>query len=414
MTLNKQERSTFLLLLLGAVCIGFVQSAFQIQDIVAKKALNALDWQVTILVMLWPLSNLFSIWWGKILEHSDSLSKYFLLLAFLGRLPIILMIFVSSYYPYLGLMILMFSFNALMSPAQNTIFQTTFSRKNRGTAFGYMSSLAVLTALLVSYFTGRILDVNESYFQYYFVIVAIFGALGAFFLSRIKIRKNSRKEKAFPTRKELVSGPVKRALELLKNNHEFAYFERSYFVYGIGFMVLLPAIPKYLVDYLQMDYTQTFFAKGVLSQLGILLLAPLAGKIFSKKSPMQFNGFTFGLLSLYPAVLLISSFFLNFDFVNYLVYLAFVIFGIAMSGIFISWNISSIYFAADEDVAMYQSIHVTLTGLRGLFAPFLGYAILEIVGIQAVFITSMLLFLLSSYLNFRQYNKKQKKVALQT
>jgi MFS family permease len=412
MNLNSQEKRTFLLLVLGAVGIGFIQSAFQMQDIVAKKTLNALDWQVTVLVMLWPLSNLFSIWWGKILEHSGSLSGYFLLLAFLGRLPLLLMIFVSSYYPFMGLMILMFSFNALMSPAQNTIFQLNFRKENRGTALGYMSSIMLLTALLVSYFAGKLLDLNESYFRYYFVVVAILGMIGALIYSRIKIRKlNRRMEKAFTSWRELLYGPVKRSLELLKSNKEFARFEGAYFIYGIGFMVLLPAIPKYLVDFLQMDYSQTFLAKGVLSQLGILLLAPLAGKIFSTRNPVQFNGFNFAFLSLYPTVLLLSSFFLNSYIALQLVYVAFIIFGIAMSGVHISWNISSIFFAGDEDVAMYQSVHVTLTGLRGMFAPFLGYALLELIGLRAVFITSMFMFILSSWLNFRQYTCIKKKVA---
>jgi len=414
MHLNKQERATFLLLLLGGFYNGFVFSAFQIQDVIAKKALHALDWQVTLLVMLWPLSNLFSIWWGKLIEHSHSLSKYFLIAAFLGRLPLVLMIFVSSYYDFLFLIVLLFSFNALMSPAQNTIFQTNFTQENRGPAFGYMSSLMILISLIATYMTGKLLDVNESYFRYFFVVIAIFGTLGSIVFSKIKINKIKRSEKAFPNMKLLIIGPIKRSIEVLKKNSEFACFERSYFIYGIGFMVILPAIPKYLVDYLQMGYSQTFLAKGVLSQVGILLLAPIVGRIFSRRNPIQFNGFTFGLLSFYPAILLVSSFFLNYSLSNYLVYLAFIVFGIAMSGVFISWNISSIFFAGDEDVAMYQSVHVTLTGLRGLFAPFLGYVILQLLGIRAVFITSMFMFILSSYLNFRQFKASQKKVVLET
>jgi len=410
MHLNRQEKETFLLLLMSAFCIGFINSAFQIQDVIAKKALNALDWQVTLLVMLWPLSNLFSIWWGRVLEHSHNLSGFFLLLGYLGRLPLVLMMFVSSFYPFLALVILMFSFNALMSPALNTIYQTNFTHKNRGIAFGFMSSLIILISLIATYITGKLLDVNETYFRYFFVIAAIFGTIGAIIMARIRINKNKRSDKAFPNKKQLLLSPVKRSIEVLKKNKDFACFERNYFVYGIGFMVILPAIPKYLVDYLQMDYSQTFLAKGVLSQLGILLLAPLAGKLFSRINPMKFNAITFGLLSLYPLILLISSFFIGQVYTNYLVYLAFIVFGIAMAGVFISWNISSIYFAGNEDVAMYQGLHVTLTGIRGLFAPFLGYAILELLGMKAVFFTSMFMLMLSSYLNFLQFKTSQKKI----
>ena len=115
--LNSSEKKTFLLLVIAGFLNGFIISTFQIQDVIAKKALHSLNWQITILVMLWPISNIFSIWWGKILEHSRSISKYFVLTAIVGRLVLIFMLFVNNYYQYLGILIVLFSFNALISPA---------------------------------------------------------------------------------------------------------------------------------------------------------------------------------------------------------------------------------------------------------------------------------------------------------
>ena len=112
MKLNQVEKRTFFLLVLAAFFNGFIFSSFQIQDIIAKKALHAYDWQITILVMLWPISNLLSIWWGKILEHSKSLSKFFVLTAFVGRLSLIFMLWVHNYYQYLVILIVIFSFSA--------------------------------------------------------------------------------------------------------------------------------------------------------------------------------------------------------------------------------------------------------------------------------------------------------------
>ena len=97
----------------------------------------------------------------------------------------------------------------------------------------------------------------------------------------------------------------------IDTNKHFAEFERNYFIYGIAFMIILPAIPKYLVDYLNMDYSQTFLAKGVISQLGIMLLAPIAGRIFDRQNPAFFAFMTFACLSLYPAILFISTFLLG-------------------------------------------------------------------------------------------------------
>lgn len=389
---------------------GFVMSSFQTHDIIAKKALNAMDWQITILVMLWPLSNLFSIWWGKILEHTNSISKYFILTGIVGRMVLILMLFITNYYQYLAIMILVFSFNAFISPAQNSILQSNVKQQNRGKLFGYSASIITLVGVSTSFFAGKMLDINENWFRYFFAAVGVFGLLHSIFMSRIRVKKNHNDDKAFISVREVIIKPIKRSLEVLKNNHEFALFQRNYFIYGIAFMILLPAIPQYLVEYLQMDYSQTFLAKGILSQIAILFLAPLTGKFFDTKNPALFTAFTYFVLSLYPLFLFISSLFLGRSFVNLIVYFAFFLYSVAMSGIVISWNISSIFFAGDENVSMYQGVHVTLTGLSGMIAPFLGLAVMETLGVRAVFCLAFLLFIFAGCLNIKlYYHMHQKK-----
>ena len=405
-----EEKKTFRLLLIAGILNGFVFSAFQLQDVIAKKALHAYDWQITLLVMLWPLSNLFSIWWGKILEHSKTISKYFVLTAFAGRLILLFMLFVKNYYHYLSILVILFSFNALISPAQNSIFQRNFQPKNRGFSFGLISSLTTLMLIVSSFIAGRMLDSNENWFRYFFALVGCIGCVSSLIMSMVKIDKKGQYRKDPLTIKQLVYQPIKRTIEVLKKNHHFALFQRNYFVYGAAYMILLPAIPKYLVEYLNMSYTETFLGKAVISQVGILLLAPFAGTIHDKKNPAYFTFQAFAMLSLYPLIFYISSFFIGTSFVNYLVYFGFFVFGIAMSAIMISWNISSICFAGDEDVSMYQSVHVTLTGLRGLIMPGIGFFLLKFFGIRTVFFSAFIIFLLASALSYQLYLKMDKKV----
>ncbi len=404
MELNKLEKRTFLFLILASIFNGFVMGTFNVQDVLAKKALDALDWQITILVMLWPLSNLFSIWWGKALEHSKSITKFFLITGFIGRLCLLFMLWVNNYYQFLVIMIVLFSFNALISPARNSIYQNNILKKNRGKLFGYTASIVTLIAVIFSYTSGKLLDIQEDWFRYILAFVGIAGLISSLLMAMIKLDKKKYIEAPLKLR-ELFLKPILRTKELLKNNKDFAIFQRNFFIYGIGFMIILPAIPKFLVEYLQMDYSQTFMAKGVISQLGILLLAPLAGTIHDKKNPAFFTSITFFSLGLYPLILFISSYFIGAQYVNYLVYLAYLVFGIAMSGIVISWNISSIFFAKDEDVSMYQSVHVTLTGLRAIFVPFIGYLLLKLFNLHVVFGISVIMFWTASILSFRHYLK---------
>ena len=383
---------------------GAILSAFLTQDIIAKKALAAQDFQITLLVMLWPLSNLFSIWWGKALEYSKSISKFFVFSAIFGRLILILMLFVKDYPSYLIIMILVFSFNSLISPAQNIILQNKFRPQNRGITFGYTASVITVVMILVTYITGKYLDIDQNYFKIFFVFVGIMGFFSMLALALIKVDKKSLPHEPLSFGKIFIQ-PLTRMFELLKRDKNFALFQRNFFIYGIAYMILLPAIPKYLVDYIGLDYSKTFIGKAILSQLGILILAPLAGKIHDKKSPPHFTMYVFAMLSLYPIALLVSSFYIGQAFDLYIIYFAFILFGIGMAGMVIAWNISSLYFAGSEDVSMYQSTHVTLTGVRGIFFPIIGLFIMRTFGMRAVFSTAAVIFFIASYFSWRLHKK---------
>jgi len=226
MKLGIIEKRTFWLLMLASFFNGFVFGTFNIQDVVAKKALLALDWQITILVMLWPLSNLFSIWWGKALERSKSISKFFVITAFVGRLVLLLMLWTYSYYSYLIIMIFVFSFNSLISPAQNSIYRHNISDHNRGTLFGYTVSLVTLVAIVFSYSAGKLMDINEDWFRYIFSVAGLMGCLSALLMAMIKI-ENKKFDSTKLKLKEFLLTPVLTTVSILKKNKDFAIFSKE-------------------------------------------------------------------------------------------------------------------------------------------------------------------------------------------
>lgn len=76
-----------------------------------------------------------------------------------------------------------------------------------------------------------------------------------------------------------------------------------------------------------------------------------------------------------------------------------------MAGVNVSWNMGSIFFAGNEDSSMYQSIHVTLTGVRGIFAPLLSLLIKRIFNVYAVFIAAIIFFLLAALSSWFSYKE---------
>jgi len=410
--LSPLEKQTIVFFLVATFFNSMIGSVSNVQDIIARKALSALDWHITLLAMIWPLSNFFSIWWGKILEQSPHKSKFFLFVAFAGRLPLVFSIFIDNIYHFMFFLIVMLSFNSLLLPAQNSLIQSNFRPSIRGKLFGISVSLATFVTVIFSYFAGKLLDINESAFRYLLILAGLSGFIGAIILYFVPFGNQYVSDKRKINYRELILSPLIRTSDLLKKNQNFAYFERNFMIYGIGFLILVPVIPVFLVDNLKMDYSSTFLAKGVIAQLGLLIFSPVAGKFHDIKHPFLFMTYAFGTLAIFPLLLFISFYVNTINIAVIIVFAAYLIYGIAMSNINISWNLGSIYFAGEEDASMYQSVHVTLTGIRGILMPLLSLLIMRTLGISAVFVVSFFALLTASFLSYKRFrvNIQKKKL----
>lgn len=407
--LNPLERQTARLLLWSALFNGIVFSLNQTQDIIARKALQAAVWQLTVMAMVWPVSNFMSIWWGRIFERSRHKSRYFLLVGVFGRLSLIYGLWLTGMNEFMLLLALMFSFNALLIPAQNSIYQKNLEPGHRSKIYGYTISLGMLVAIGFTFLAGRWLDINENAFRWILAITAGAGFIASLLLSLIKIRQPQQDNNVQPLLwRDVVRDPVRRSLSLLKENKPFACFERSFSIYGMGFIMIQPVLPIFLVDMLKLSYTGNFIAKGIISQIPLLLLSPYLGKWHDRLHPFRFIGVFFSILALFPLMIILSYLTLKWHLLSViLVYLAYVLFGLAMAGINIAWNMGSIFFAGSEDASMYQSVHVTMTGIRGVIAPLLGLLLLKTTGLASVFAVSSAFLITASYLSWKDYKRLQ-------
>lgn len=406
LNLNKKEKRSFILILISSIFYGVFLGILRIRDIIARKALNANDLQLSFIVMIFPVANFLSIWWGKILENSKSKSKYFLMISIFGRLFLVAGVWVVTANQFLVLLAFVLIFHAAFIPARNSIYQTNIREKNRGQLFGIALSVSTLILMAFSYYAGRVLDASETNFHYLIAGVGILGFFNSFILYFIKndTPDNTGNSKNI---KKLILDPVKRMKKILITNKEFAVFELSFILYGMGFILMMYAIPIYLVDILKLTYTTSFLAKAVVANIGILLLAPFMGKLHDRWHPNLFNVFAFLLLITYPLFLLISKYMPTENMILISVYGSFLFFGIARAAVSIAWNMSSVYFAGEEDSSMYQSIHVTFTGIRGVLAPLLGFAIKKVFDVYGIFIAAILFFILAASVSYGGYKKRK-------
>ena len=401
------EKQSTVLLLVAALFNGVVQSLNQTQDIIARKALHAQDWQLMLMTMIWPISNFLSIWWGRIFEKSCHKSRYFLVAGIVGRLSLVYAIWITTMNEYMVLLGLVFSANSLLIPAQNSVYQKNICASRRAKVFGYTISLGMIVSIAVTFLGGRLLDVQEQSFRWILVATGFCGFISCAVLSLIRIQDPVGHPNCEPLAwRQQLFDPIKRTLTLLKENKQFAAFERSFSIYGMGFIMMQPIIPIYLVDKLKLSYTNNFLAKGILSQVGLLLLSPLIGKIHDRMHPFKFISRSFALLMVFPLLFVVSSLWAGESIIPVvIVFIAYFIFGVAMTAVNVSWNMSSIYFAGNDEASMYQSVHVTMTGIRGLIAPILGFTLLRVFNITAVFVVAAGFLGWAAAISYRDYNR---------
>ncbi len=405
--LSPVERSTASLLIWAALFNGVVQSLGQTQDIIARKALHAQDWQLMLMTMIWPISNLFSIWWGRVFEKSCHKQRILLLAGVIGRLTLVYAIWLSTMNEYLVLLALLFSANSILIPAQNSIYQRNVDVSRRAKVFGYTTSVSQLISVAFTFAAGRLLDLDEQSFRWVLVATGLAGFMHAAFLSFIRIQEPVLKPSCEKINwRETALAPIKRTFKLLKENHQFAAFERSFSIYGMGFIMMQPIIPIYLVDRLQLSYTTNFLAKGILSQMGLLLLSPMIGKIHDRVHPFRFISGSFAMLMFFPLLIVVSSLWQGSTVMpTVFVFIAYAVFGVAMAAVNMAWNMGSIFFAGKEDASMYQSVHVTMTGIRGLIAPVLGFTLLRLFGITMVFVVAAGFLLWAALISYRDHRR---------
>jgi hypothetical protein len=426
MSASAIERKTFYLHIVSQIFNGFAIGILLLQDVILKKTLGGSDFHVLMLSFFLCTAFLVSIYGTEIVNRSSNPARTIIILGFTAKFfLLILPIFKNPVYYIFCLSVTAYIDSMLLS-SWNIVFKHNYSDKNRSRYFSYVTTISVLVTLITLTLFGYLMDLDSNLYNICFPIAGIFGMLTYYNLSKM-IRYSlvqfprevfrTVNTYSFKLLKDTLVLPWRLTKKILSENKQFLRFESFFFLYGVAFMVISPAIPVYLVDHLQLKYTPISFAKGMVFHSALIIFTPLMGKYHGSGNPTKFCGYIFLILTFYPLLLLLAKYssYLNFFIEkNYLVYLAHFIFGLGMSGVSISWALSSIYYAPKFEESNYQAIHITLTGVRGSFSPFLGYFIMKLFAIEYTFILSSILFILGGLLMLKESLRKNPQKQLKT
>ena len=246
-------------------------------------------------------------------------------------------------------------------PLLTQIYQDNYPEQSRGRFFSRTVMIRIVSAAAFAYGAGQLLSWNIGAFRALLVVFCAALLFSSWCLAQI------------PSSPLHVSGgrhPF-RALKYARDDEMFRTTLIAWMLMGFANLMMLPLRVEYLANPrygLAMRPDTIALLTGVVPNLARLVMSPFWGWLFDRANffvlRMSLNlGFALG----------IASFFTS-DSMQGLV-LAAVVFGISVAGGDVAWSLWVTKVAPPERVADYMSVHTFFTGIRGLVAPIVGFAL---------------------------------------
>ena len=394
-----------------------------LESIVLRKTLGGSPELVALLLSLGMGSFILSPFCWSYLRRCNP-RKVLMVLGALGHCSLVLIAFTSSPLIFVFAVSIPALVPLVFLPLRNTIIERNHSAHVRGKTYAYISAYAVLVVVIMSQVTGFALDWKPDLYRLLFPVAGVAGSLSLLYYAKIKIRRlqhpvvlsvNEKRDSVIRT----FLKSVRDVFRVLKENPAFRKFERNFFIYGIGFLMTQPVVVIFAVDHLKATYASAAVAIFVIPTITQVISLPVWGRMLDRFGASKTAGFTNLLFALWALLLFCAALETNL----LLFFVSYAVFGIALGGMDVVWNIGPIEFCGRRNISekpvageagSFTAIHSMLVGIRALFAPWLGVAALWLFGVQAAFLIACGFFATACILMFKLHSTLKTKGAAPT
>lgn len=269
----------------------------------------------------------------------------------------------------------------LRQPFFTDLYGELYPEDRRAKMIALGLRLNLMIALLMGLLYGWRLDEDLGNWRWITGLCTVILASGSILLSRL------------PGRRVIPRGDAWwQAMAIPFRNPIFVYVETSWMLVGFGNLWTLPLRAVYLAE----KERGLGLSPGTVTLL--LVIIPVAVRLmFNPLWAKLYQRLSFPALRLSINLFFISSVPLYFisDRMGILI-LASVLFGMGTSGSPFIWQLWVTRIVSQSETRIYQSAHAFLAGIRGVIAPFVGFAVLQGLSFRTMGFISALLALLAS------------------
>ncbi len=406
---NINEQNAYRIHLWYSIIDGIILGVLALNEFVFLKSLKGTSFQVGFLFQFSVLVLVVSVVLNEFVNRTKNKIKLLKIIALITRLPLIFIAFFPAdnaemynntmfHWIFLSIFLIYYSANPVIYPIINLILRNAYKNENFGRYYSHASMVNKIVMMVITFLYGILLDKYLSTYLFVFPIISILGIWALFTLSKIPFPQINEVMEKTSIKKSILSS-LRRMSSTLKGNKSFKDFELGFMFYGFAFMGTVGVIAIYFDKALNLNYSSIAFYKNAYNLIAIIVL-PFFGKLIGKVDPRKFAIYTYiGLAGYVLFIGLTELIPYHVEIWGITIYATLLI-AIVSNGLFAAtmallWYIGSAYFCKPHEAADYQSIHLTLTGLRSFFAPIIGIVLYEWFGFFITFMIGFLLLLVA-------------------
>ena len=369
---------------------AFVSLTGPYTGLVLRRELGATPLQLSLLHSANAACLLLSFALARLVDARRPL-PYVVWPGFLARGLFLLVPFIDSPWPFVGILVAASLLGTVASPAQTALVQQVYPREDRGRALGTVRVVGGLAGLGLAVLAGHLQGWLSH--RWVFPCAAVLGMAASLCLRRLPVAEA-------PAGAPAERPALRDAWALLRADASYRRLLLASFVFGAGVWIQMPATPLLLADVLQVSAAHIGMFSAA-AAVAALAGNAVWGRLVDRRSSLVALRAVYLVGTLTPLIYFFST-------STWMIAAASVTESLMATGLDLVWMLTVIDFAGRRRAAQYAAVAATLAGVRGVVCPLLGAVVIETLGVQAVYLVAAAFMAAGAWMVSRQIAHAQK------
>jgi len=353
------------------VALSLMEGGFV--SVVAAKAFDVPPWVIAVISAAPMFGNLSSYFWNQIAAARPKVP----ILTILQTLVLLCVVAIAvsprtdaSTWVLLTSVVLARILIAGILTVRSVTWSLNYPRALRATVTSRLQALASLVVVVATSIAGLVLDAHPENFRWLYAAGAVFGGIGVWAFRSVQV-VGEKRQQVLERRGQRDPTGRNSFAAILRADPRYARYQWHQFVSGAANMMIEAPLVYLVTKQIGASYVASIGIVMLIPFMLNLATMPLWARYLDRVHVAEFRArqnllWVVGVVIMFWGALTLS-----------LLWLAVgrIVCGITNGGGSLAWQLGHNDFAPRDQLAAYMGIHVTLTGVRGAFAPFLGMAL---------------------------------------